>query len=80
MGLEVRRTPDGGTAFVCSRGPTESSDERLGRWIGAEALKQGRCSLCLALLVDGCGGPGACTAEPLSTARAVGILRGMVAG
>lgn len=81
MGLEIRRE-DGVTTFVCSRGPSESPEERVAGWIGEEAARQNRCPLCLApLQADGCGvEKGACQGEFVNPTVAVGILSGMVVG
>lgn len=79
MALHIRHTEDGGTVFSCSRSGGDPT-EALAREIGEEALRQGRCSLCLDRLSAGCGGPGSCQKEPVSDAVAVGILRGMVRG
>jgi hypothetical protein len=80
MGLEIRHE-DGKTTFVCSRGPSESPEERQARWIGEEAARQSRCPLCLAPLADSCGmEKGTCQGEIVNPTVAVGILRGMVVG
>lgn len=81
MGLEIRHE-DGKTAFVCSRGPSDSPEQRRDDWIAEEALRQNRCPLCLSLIrPGGCGIEKAlCQGTPVSAATAVGILRGMVVG
>ena len=81
MGLDIQRTPDGGTAFICSRGSTMTPEERLQRWVAEEAPRQGRCALCLSPVAENCGGAdAACTRPIASLAFAVAVLRGMVAG
>ncbi len=75
----LKRMPDGTAVFMC--GPRSDPDEELARWVGEEAGRQGRCSLCLRPLGEKCGGADAiCRGTLVPTTRAVGVLRGMVAG
>lgn len=78
--MVLRNQPDGSAVFMCGRASDRPDEhDRLARWIGEEAVAQGRCPLCLRPRAE-CPDVATCDREPVGTAAAVAILRGMVAG
>lgn len=80
--MSAHRLPDGSTVFLCGRGASETREDRLKKWVRAEATKQGRCVWCMGKIGVECPAERSdrCVRKHASLADALVILRGMVAG